>query len=82
MQKIWLSSYPPGVPAEIDYSANRSIGELFEKNAAAFRDRPAFYNMGRTITFGELDRMSRDFGAWLQARGLRKGARVPVMLPN
>jgi len=82
MQKIWLRSYPPGVPAEIDYSANRSIGELFAKNAAAFRDRPAFYNMGRTITFGELDRMSRDFGAWLQARGLRKGARVAVMLPN
>src|SRR4051812_35653194 len=82
MQKIWLASYPPGVPAEVDYSQHRSIGELFEKNAATFRDRPAFHNMGRTITFGELERMARDFGAWLQARGLRKGARVAVMMPN
>ncbi len=82
MRKIWLSSYPPGVPAEIDYSAHRSIGELFEKNAAAFRDRPAFHNMGTTITFGDLDRLSRDFAAWLQARGLGKGARVAVMMPN
>jgi long-chain acyl-CoA synthetase len=82
MQKIWLSSYPPGVPAEIDYSAHRSIGELFEKNAAAFRDRPAFYNMGKTITFGQLERMSRDFAGWLQARGLGKGVRVAVMMPN
>jgi long-chain acyl-CoA synthetase len=82
MQKIWLSSYPPGVPAEIDYSEHRSIAQLFEKNAALFRDRPAFHNMGSTITFGELDRKSRDFAAWLQARGLGKGARVAVMMPN
>jgi long-chain acyl-CoA synthetase len=82
MQKIWLSSYPPGVPAEIDYGQHRSIGELFETNAATFRDRPAFHNMGATISFGELDRMSRDFAAWLQARGLGKGARVAVMMPN
>jgi long-chain acyl-CoA synthetase len=82
MQKIWLSSYPPGVPAEIDYSEHRSIGQLFEKNAAVFRDRPAFHNMGSTLSFGELDRMSRDFAAWLQARGLGKGARVAVMMPN
>jgi long-chain acyl-CoA synthetase len=82
MQKIWLSSYPPGVPAEIDYSGNRSVGELFEKNAAKFQDRPAFYNMGTTITFGELDRRSRDFAAWLQGRGVGKGARVAVMMPN
>jgi long-chain acyl-CoA synthetase len=82
MEKIWLRSYPPGVPAEIDYSANRSIGELFEKNAATFCDRPAFRNMGKTLTFGEIDRMSGEFAAWLQARGLAKGARVAVMMPN
>ncbi len=82
MRKIWLSSYPPGVPAEIDYSAHRSIGELFETNAARFRDRPAFHNMGTTITFGQLERMSRDFAGWLQARGVGKGARVAVMMPN
>ena len=82
MQKIWLSSYPPGVPAEIDYGQHSSIGELFETNAALFRDRPAFHNMGATISFGELDHMSRDFAAWLQVRGLGKGARVAVMMPN
>jgi long-chain acyl-CoA synthetase len=82
MEKIWLSSYPPGIPAEIDYSAHRSIGELFEKNAAAFRDRPAFHNMGGTMSFGELDRMSRGFAAWLQSRGIAKGARVAIMMPN
>ncbi len=82
MDKIWLKSYPAGVPAEIDYRQHRSVGELFEKNAATFRERPAFHNMGRTIDFGELDRLSRSFGAWLQAKGIAKGARVAVMMPN
>jgi long-chain acyl-CoA synthetase len=82
MEKIWLKHYPPGVPAEIDYSEYRSIGDLFEKAVARYRDRPAYYNMGRTISFGDLDRESRDFGAWLQGKGLAKGARVAVMMPN
>jgi len=82
MEKIWLKHYPPGVPAEIDYREYRSIGDLFEKNVAKYRDRPAYYNMGRTISFGDLDRESRDFGAWLQGKGLSKGARVAVMMPN
>ena len=82
MDKIWLKSYPAGVPAEIDYRRHRSIGELFENNATTFRERPAFHNMGRTIDFGELDRFSRSFGAWLQAKGIAKGARVAVMMPN
>ena len=82
MEKIWLKHYPKGVPVEIDYRQYRSIGDLFEKNVATYRDRPAYYNMGKTISFGDLDRMSRDFGAWLQAKGLAKGARVAVMMPN
>jgi long-chain acyl-CoA synthetase len=82
MEKIWLKHYPKGVPAEIDYKQYRSIGDLFEKSVATYRDRPAYYNMGKTISFGDLDRMSRDFGAWLQAKGLAKGARVAVMMPN
>jgi long-chain acyl-CoA synthetase len=82
MEKIWLKSYPPGVPAEIDYRQHASIGALFEASAAKFRDRPAYHNMGRTISFGELDRLSRAFGAWLQARGIAKGGRVAVMMPN
>jgi len=82
MEKIWLKSYPTGVPAEIDYRQHASIGALFEASVAKFRDRPAYYNMGKTISFGELDRLSRAFGAWLQARGIAKGGRVAVMMPN
>jgi len=72
MDKIWLKSYPPGVPAEVDYRQHKSIGDLFEASVAKFRDRPAYHNMGKTISFGELDRLSRAFGAWLQAKGMAK----------
>ncbi len=82
MEKIWLKSYPPGMPAEISYDEFKSIGELFEKSCRKFADRPAFHCMGKTISFGELDKMSRDFAAWLQAKGLPKGTRVALMMPN
>ena len=82
MERIWLKSYPAGVPAEISYSEYKSVGELFEKSAKQFAARPAFHNMGKTITFGELDKLSRAFGAWLQSKGLAKGARVAIMMPN
>jgi long-chain acyl-CoA synthetase len=82
MERIWLKHYPPGVPAEIDCGRYRSVGALFEESVAKYRDRPAYTNFGRTLAFGNLDRLSRDFGAWLQAKGLAKGARVAVMMPN
>jgi len=82
MERIWLKSYPKGVPAEIDWGRYRSLGDLFEQSARAFAANPAYQNMGRVVTFGELDVMTRNAGAWLQARGLAKGARVAVMLPN
>jgi len=82
VDKIWLKHYPPGIPTEVDYGQYRSIGGLFESNTERYRRRPAYTNMGRTISFGELERLSRDFGAWLQGRGLAKGARVAVMMPN
>ncbi|HXZ55601.1 MAG TPA: long-chain-fatty-acid--CoA ligase [Burkholderiales bacterium] len=82
MEKIWLKHYPPGVPSEIDHGQYRSMGELFESAAEKYRDRPAYTNMGRTITFGDLERMTRVFGAWLQSRGIAQGARVAVMMPN
>ncbi|HKW37961.1 MAG TPA: long-chain-fatty-acid--CoA ligase [Burkholderiales bacterium] len=82
MEKIWLRHYPPGVPAEIDYGPYRSTGELFESATEKYRDRPAYTNMGRTLAFGDLERMTRAFGAWLQSKGLPKGARVAVMMPN
>src|SRR5438477_12895864 len=82
MERIWLKSYPPGVPAEIDVNQYGSLVELFEKSIRAYGDRPAFTCMGKTITFAELDAMARKFGAWLQSKGLPKGARVAIMMPN
>ena len=82
MEKIWLKHYPPGVPTEVDHGQYRSTGELFESATGKYRDRPAYTNMGRTISFGDLERLSRAFGAWIQAKGLAKGARVAVMMPN
>jgi long-chain acyl-CoA synthetase len=82
MEKIWLKSYPKGVPAEIDVNAYRSIPHLFDANIGKYRDRPAYICMGKTITFGDVDRLSTRFGAWLQSKGLAKGARVAVMMPN
>src|SRR5439155_8713272 len=81
MDKIWLRHYPPGVPAEVDTLQYRSLGELFESNTAKYRDRPAYTNMGRTISFGDLERLSQAFGAWLQGKGLASGTRVAGMMP-
>jgi long-chain acyl-CoA synthetase len=82
LEKLWLKSYPPGVPAEIDINQYASLREVLEESCAKFGSRPAYSCMGRTITFAELDRLSAAFGAFLQARGLTKGARVALMMPN
>ncbi|MDQ6917424.1 MAG: AMP-binding protein, partial [Pseudomonadota bacterium] len=82
MEKIWLKSYPAGVPAEIDVNQYASLREVLEESCAKFGSRPAYSCMGRTITFTELDRLSASFGAFLQGRGLVKGARVALMMPN
>ena len=81
MEKIWLKSYPKGVPAEIS-SAYRSIPDLIDANIGKYSARPAYRCMGKSITFADVDRMSQAFGAWLQSKGLAKGARVAVMMPN
>jgi long-chain acyl-CoA synthetase len=83
MEKLWLKNYPEGVPAEIDAKAFSSIVDLMEKSCARFLGRPAYHNMGRTISFGELDRLSRDFAAYLQKIvGLKKGDRIAIQMPN
>ncbi len=82
MEKIWLKSYPPGVPAEVRFDQFASIGELVDSCTKKYADRPAYTNMGKSITFGDLDRMSRNFGAWLHATGYVKGSRVAIMMPN
>jgi long-chain acyl-CoA synthetase len=80
--KIWLASYPPGVPEAILPLAHQSLGQLFEESCARFADRPAFTSMGKSLTFRQLEAESRKIAAWLQAQGLQKGDRVAVMLPN
>ena len=82
MERIWLKHYPAGVPADIDANKYASIRDLFDECVASFGSRPAYYCMGKEFSFAELERMSRAFAAWLQARGLQKGDRVALMMPN
>ena len=82
MDKIWLKSYRAGVPAEIDLDEYTSLNDVLVQSCRRFRDLPAFRNLGTTITYAELDRLSRHFAAWLQGLGLAKGTRVALMMPN
>ncbi len=82
MEKIWLGSYPKGVPAEIDANEYASVREVFEESASKYAARPAYTCMGKTLTFAELDTLSAAFGAYLQGIGCKKGARVALMMPN
>ena len=82
MDRIWLKSYPPGMPSDIDASQYASLVALLEESFAKYRDRKAFICMDKAITYGELDDMSRDFAAYLQHSGLKFGDRVAIMMPN
>ena len=82
MERIWLKHYPPGVSAEVDPSRYVSLVAMLEESFAKYRGRTAFICMDKGLTYGETDEMSRAFGAWLQSRGLAKGARVAIMMPN
>jgi long-chain acyl-CoA synthetase len=81
-QKPWLSSYPEGVPAEVNVSAYSSLLALMQDSFKQFGDRPAFHFMGRDLSYSQLDRLSQVFGAYLQSLGLVTGDRVAIMLPN
>lgn len=82
MDKFWLPSYPTGVPADIDPARYRSLVHLMEEAFATYASRPAYVCMGKTLTYADVDVMSRRLGAWLQAQGLAPGARVALMMPN
>ena len=83
MEKVWLKSYPPGVPAEIDPDSYRSLRELFEEACTRYGTRPAYSNFGATISYAQLEAMSRAFGAWLQKEArLQRGERIALMMPN
>src|SRR5574343_1462899 len=82
MDKIWLQSYPQGVPADIDIDHIPSLVALFEDACRKYRDQVAYISMGKEMTYGELDAATQAFAGWLQARGLQKGDRVALMMPN
>ena len=82
MNRFWLKSYPAGVPADIDTSRLRTIRDLIETTCATHADRVAYVQMGKQLTYREIDRLSRAFAAWLQLAGFRKGDRLAIMLPN
>ncbi|MDB5916928.1 MAG: long-chain fatty acid--CoA ligase [Massilia sp.] len=82
MDKIWLKSYPDNVPAEIDPDQYVSLVQLLEESFVKFADRNAFVCMDKFLTYAELDQYSRRAAAWLQSRGMKKGARVAIMMPN
>ncbi|HTZ67918.1 MAG TPA: long-chain-fatty-acid--CoA ligase [Roseiarcus sp.] len=83
MERIWLKSYPEGVPAEIDASAFGSLGDFLAESVEKFRDRTAFISMGRAMSYAELDVRSRAFASYLaDVAGLKPGARVALMMPN
>ncbi|PDQ20041.1 long-chain fatty acid--CoA ligase [Mesorhizobium sanjuanii] len=81
-EKPWLKNYPKIVPAEIGPLPHSSIGDFLVAACKQFAGQPAFTCMGKAITYAELERQSAAFGAYLQSRGLQKGARVALMMPN
>jgi long-chain acyl-CoA synthetase len=82
MDKTWLKHYPKGVPANINVEQYPSLVALIEESFRKYRDLPAYRFMGKTITFGQVDDLSRAFAAYLQAQGFDKGDRIAIMMPN
>jgi len=82
LDRIWLKSYPAGVPAEIDVAQYPSLVALLDEAFEKYRDLPAYVCMGAKLTYGEIDDLSRAFAAWLQGQGLKPGDRVALMMPN
>jgi long-chain acyl-CoA synthetase len=82
MNAIWLKQYPEGVPTEVDVGRYRSVVTLMEESFAKYANSCAYVGLGTSLTFGAMDRSSRALAAWLQGRGLQRGDRVALMMPN
>ncbi|MBP9147376.1 MAG: long-chain-fatty-acid--CoA ligase [Rhodoferax sp.] len=80
--RIWLKTYPPGVPADIDVNRYGSVVEMMEESFQKFASRSAFSFMGKELSYKQIDELSQTFGAYLQSLGLARGDRVAVMMPN
>jgi len=78
----WLSIYPGGVPANIDPSSYNSVVDFVEKKCEEFSKKKAFSLMGTEMTYGEINKLSTQFGAYLQSRGLEPGDKFAIMMPN
>src|SRR5688572_17299174 len=78
----WLKNYPKGLPANIDTDLYPNLNAFISEAMEKFAKKPAFYCMGKSLTYEEVDKMSRNFGAYLQSRGLKPGDRVAIMMPN
>ncbi len=82
-EKLWLNSYPAGIPEYADIDAYQSVVEIFEESIAKFRDKVAFVSMGAEITYGELDTYSQALTNWIHSTGkFQRGDRIAVMMPN
>ncbi|WP_394189651.1 long-chain-fatty-acid--CoA ligase FadD [Pseudoalteromonas atlantica] len=83
MEKIWLKRYPKGMPETIDPEHYNSLLEVFEKSFSDYKDLPAFTNMGKTLSYNEMDSATKRVASYIQNDlGLKKGAKVAVMMPN
>ncbi|MFK7861867.1 MAG: AMP-binding protein [Granulosicoccus sp.] len=83
MDKPWLKSYPSAVPAEINLDKYSSVVDIFTESTSRFADRPAFHNLGTTITYQQLEDQTQAFASWCQHEaGLVKGDRIAIMMPN
>jgi long-chain acyl-CoA synthetase len=83
MEKIWLKRYPSYVPAEIDVSTYDSLVDVYRESVAKFGDRPAFENLGRTLTYREFDQLVTQFATYLTTvLGMSRGDRIAIMMPN
>ena len=82
MERFWTEHYPADVPANVDIDRYGSLIDLLEESFSKYADDKAYVLMDKAITYGDLDRMSRAVGAYLQSLGLQKGDRVAIMMPN
>ena len=82
MDRIWVKHYPAGVPADVDAGQYPSLVALFEESFAKYKNANAYACMDKKLTYAQLDEMSRALGAWLQSKGLQRGDRVAIMMPN
>ncbi|MFK7935798.1 MAG: AMP-binding protein [Saprospiraceae bacterium] len=78
----WLPNYPSGIPANINPDSYPTLISMLEETFKTYKNRPAFSNMGKTLTFGEVDKLSKQFGAYLNSRGLKVGDKIALMMPN